>query len=114
MEDIRTKYAHIKQAIKENIERREIDIPKVIRSYAQGMSKERIQILYRLEDVELSYILSNYVTFEVIEKRNQLRTILNGKNCNIMGLPNYARKTDQEPVLTIQEAIALVEGHDVK
>ena len=114
MENIIIRYAHIRQAVKENIERKNIDISKIIESYSKGMAEERIKILYRLEDLEFSYILSNYITPEIIERRNELRETLNGKNCNLMGLPNYARQTEKEPVLTIKEAIALVEGHDVK
>lgn len=108
MENIRVKYEHINRAIKNNIKRKNINIPQILEKYSEGISEDKIMIVYRLDKEELSYILSNYTTAEIIEKRKKSQKLLVGNMYNLMGLSKEQQKEDEE-VLSIQEALALFE-----
>ena len=108
MPSIRAKYANINRAIKENIKRKNIDIPQILEEYSEGISEDKIIIVQRVDKEELSYILRNYTTVEMIEKRNKMKSIFDGKMYNLMGLSKEQQKEDEE-VLHIQEALALFE-----
>lgn len=109
MENIRKNYAHINNAIKKNLELKNVDISKVIEKYAEGIAEDNIRILYKLTQDELSYILSKYVTPKIIERRTKNRNVLNVKGCNYMGFSKKQQKEDDKEVLSIEEALALFE-----
>ena len=108
MENLRVKYEHINRAIKNNIKRKNIDIPQILEKYSEGISEDNIRMVHRLDKEELSYILRNYTTAEIIEKRKKSQKLLDGKMYNLMGLSKKQQKEDEE-VLPIKEALALFE-----
>lgn len=108
MEDIRENYAQVNKRIKESIERKQVNIPKIMELYSEGMSEDNIRILHRITQEELGYILRNYMTAEISEQRKESKTRLDGKICNLMGLSKAQQKEDDK-VLSIEEALALFE-----
>lgn len=108
MEDIRKKYAQVNKRIKDNIERKQVDISNVMEMYAHGISEDKIRNVYRLTEEELGYILRNNMTARIRNKRNENIGSLRGKAVNLMGLSKKQQKEDNE-VLSIEEALALFE-----
>lgn len=106
---IRKFYAEEIRNIKERINRKKIDVQKVMESYASGMGEEHIKILYKLDKDELSYILRNHLTQDIISARKKSQEVFNNFNLNLMGLP-VEKSKKKETRLTLQEAIAIVEG----
>ena len=67
MEDIRENYAHVNRNIKESIERKQVNIPKIMELYSEGMSEDNIRTPHRITQEELGYIIRNHMTAEISE-----------------------------------------------
>lgn len=112
--DIRNRYTQINTRLEQEIKQKNIDIKKVLEQYSLGMSMTHIKILYRLNDEQMSFILNNYVSDELRQKRKEGKNLLNNtfyKNSNIMGLSKQQQTIDKLP---LSKAIALVEGKNEK
>ena len=107
MEDIRENYSQVNRRLKENIERKQVNINKIMELYSEGMSEDNIRIIHRITQEELGYILRNYLTVEIIEQRKESKSRLDGID-NLMGLSKKQQKEDDE-ILTMEEALALFE-----
>lgn len=107
MKDIRENYSQVNRRLKENIERKQVNINKIKELYSEGMSEDNIRIIHRITQEELGYILRNYLTVEIIEQRKESKSRLDGID-NLMGLSKKQQKEDDE-ILTMEEALALFE-----
>lgn len=108
MENIRESYAQVNKYIKERLKRKQVNIPKIMELYSEGVSEDNIRILHRITQEELGYILRNYMTLEIIKQRKESKKRLDGKVSNLMGLSKKQQKEDNE-ILSIEEALALFE-----
>lgn len=109
---IRKKYANLNKEIGESLKSRKIDIEGILEKYVSGRDKEHIKILYRVNDEELSFILTRYITDEHRKKRKESmkkKAIGEKISSNLMGLSNEQRKKIE--CIPIEDAIALVEGN---
>ena len=101
-------YAQKNTAIKRSLKARNVDISKVLEKYSEGISEYHIKILYKITEDELSYILSNYLSSEIVTQRNENKKKLNDRSCNYMGLTKQQQEDNENP-LSIKEALALFE-----
>ena len=107
-------YPEIINLIKKRLRNKSIDIFEFLEKYKTGMSIEHIKVLYRINEEEMEYIRSKYVT-EMIETTRE-SNIEKIKKVNVLALPKEdlegykSPKNRVEAYLNLQDAIKRVEG----
>ena len=107
-------YPEIINLIQKRLRNKSIDIYEFLEKYKTGMSIEHIKVLYRINEEEMEYIRSKYVT-EMIETTRE-SNIEKMKKVNVLALPKEdlegykSPKNRVEAYLNLQDAIKIVEG----
>lgn len=109
-------YPEIISQIQKRLRNKTIDISEIIERYKNGMSIEYIKVLYRLNEEEMEYISSKYISEAIKDTRNRnIEKLSKGYTSALPkeSLEDYKPpKNKLEAYLNVQKAIKIVEGDE--